>query len=160
MPEAGDTFILAHQQTRGTPHLWVLLWGPAGAADAFLAVYLTTYRPHSDRTCILVPGDHPLVLRETAVAYNETIRITGERLVRALQAGSASARQPMDAVVLETIRTGFSSHQELHTTSSGSHASSLARLVTMTRNRRSNAPAPNWRKIGGTHGDVDHQEPA
>lgn len=26
MPEAGDTVILTLQQTRGTPHLWVLLW--------------------------------------------------------------------------------------------------------------------------------------
>jgi molybdopterin-guanine dinucleotide biosynthesis protein A len=107
MPEAGDTFILTHQQTRGTPHLWVLLWGPAGAADAFLAVYLTTFRQHSDRTCILVPGDHPFIRRETAVAYNETIRITGERLAHALQNGSASPRQPVTAAVLEAIRKGF-----------------------------------------------------
>jgi hypothetical protein len=107
MPQAGDTFVLTHRQTRGTPHLWVLLWGPSGPADAFLAVYLTTCRPHSDRTCILTPGDHPFVRWETAVAYNETIRITAERLVHALQNGSASAHQPMDAAVLETIRQGY-----------------------------------------------------
>jgi hypothetical protein len=107
MPEAGDTFILTLQQTRGTPHLWVLLWGPAGAADAFLAVYLTTLRRHSDRTCILVPGDHPFITRETSVAYNETIRITADRLDRALQNGSASAREPVSASVLEALRRGF-----------------------------------------------------
>jgi molybdopterin-guanine dinucleotide biosynthesis protein A len=107
MPEAGDTFILTHQQTRGTPHLWVLLWGPTGTADAFLAVYLTTLRQHSDRTCILVPGDHPFIRRETAVAYNETIRITAERLTRAFQNGNASTRQPVSAAVLEAIRKGF-----------------------------------------------------
>jgi len=111
MPEAGDTFILTLQQTRGTPHLWVLLWGPAGAADAFLAVYLTTLRSHSDRTCILVPGDHPFIRRETAVAYHETMRITSERLVRAIHDGNASAREPVDARVLQAMREGFFASQ-------------------------------------------------
>jgi hypothetical protein len=66
----GDTFLLT-RRTGTTPHLWVILWGPAGAARAFLAVYLTTLRAHSDRSCVIVRGEHPFIQHDTAVAYGK-----------------------------------------------------------------------------------------
>jgi hypothetical protein len=87
---AGDTFLL----TRGTgevPHLWVILWGPVGAAQAFLAVYLTTLRSHSDRSCILTGGEHPFVQHDTAVAYGAVQRWTDEKLGELVARGIARA---------------------------------------------------------------------
>lgn len=43
----GDTFLLTGGPVL-TPHLWVILWGPAGPAGAYLAVMLTSLRPYSD----------------------------------------------------------------------------------------------------------------
>lgn len=103
---AGDTFLL----TRGTgdvAHLWVILWGPAGAAQAFLAVYLTTLRAHSDRGCVLGAGEHPFLHHDTAVAYGAVQRWTGERLGELVAAGVARPRQPVSAAVLERLRAGF-----------------------------------------------------
>jgi hypothetical protein len=103
---AGDTFLL----TRGTgevAHLWVILWGPAGAAQAFLAVYLTTLRAHSDRSCILQRGEHPFLQHETAVAYGAVQRWTDERLSELVAAGIARPRQPVSSNVLERMRAGF-----------------------------------------------------
>lgn len=103
---AGDTFLL----TRGTgevPHLWVILWGPAGAAQAFLAVYLTTLRVHSDRSCILAPGEHPFIQHDTAVAYGTVQRWTDERLAELAAAGIAKPRAPVSANLLERLRAGF-----------------------------------------------------
>ena len=103
---AGDTFLL----TRGTgevPHPWVILWGPAGAARAFLAVHLTTLRAHSDRSCILTAGEHPFVHHETAVSCGAVQRWTDEKLAELAARGIAKPRQPISAQVLERLRAGF-----------------------------------------------------
>jgi hypothetical protein len=103
---AGDTFLL----TRGTgdvSHLWVILWGPAGSADAFLAVYLTTLRSHSDRTCLLSVGDHPFIQHDTAVAYNAAVRWTEAALQQQRADGILKVRAPMAQHVLDRIRQGF-----------------------------------------------------
>lgn len=75
--------------TGTTPHLWVILWGPAGAARAFLAVFLTTLRAHSDRTCIITAGEHPFVHHDTAVAYGEAQRWPEDRLLQLIADGVA-----------------------------------------------------------------------
>jgi len=103
---AGDTLLLT-RATGTTPHLWVLLWGPAGGAKAFLAVYLTTLRPHSDRTCIITPGEHPFIQHDTAVAYNAAQRWTEEKLEQEIRAGTAKPRQPVSSELLERLRQGL-----------------------------------------------------
>lgn len=65
MLAAGDSFILRGRGER-SPHLWVLLWGPSGSADAFLAVSFTTPEPYKDQTCIINPGEHPFVHHPTS----------------------------------------------------------------------------------------------
>lgn len=103
---AGDTFLLTGGRVP-TPHLWVILWGPAGAANACLAVFLTTLRPHSDKTLILAAGDHPFIRHPTAVSYRDVQRFTEERLSELVAHGTAKPRQPMDPAVLELLRAGF-----------------------------------------------------
>ena len=103
---SGDRFLLTGGRIPA-PHLWVILWGPAGPADAYLAVMLTTLRPHSDRTCILNPGDHPFVRHPTSVAYRDALRWTDERLTQLVASGVAKPRQPLSDQVLERIRAGF-----------------------------------------------------
>lgn len=106
MAGAGDTFLLT-RGTGATPHLWVILWGPVGAARAFLAVYLTTLRGHSDRSCILTAGEHPFIQHDTAVAYGAVQRWTEERLTELVGEGIAKPRQPVSPAVLERLRVGF-----------------------------------------------------
>lgn len=107
---AGSTFLL----TRGTcevPHLWVILWGPAGVARAFLAVYLTTLRSHSDRSCILAAGEHPFIQHDTAVAYGAVQRWTDEKLAELVARGVAKPRPPVSPAVLDRLRAGFFASQ-------------------------------------------------
>jgi hypothetical protein len=68
---------------------------------------LTSVRAFSERTCILEVGDHPFIRHPTAVAYREVIRVTGERLAQLTADGVARPRQPLEAAVLDRIRTGF-----------------------------------------------------
>lgn len=109
---SGDTFLLTGGPVP-TPHLWVILWGPAGPADAYLAVMLTSLRPYSDRSCILNPGDHPFVRHATSVSYRNVLRWTGERLAQLVADGIARSRQPVSEDVLERMRTAF--FQSAHT---------------------------------------------
>lgn len=102
----GETFLLSIGRVP-TPHLWVILWGPAGPAKAYLAVFLTTLRPHSDRSCILSAGDHPFLHHDTAVAYRDIQRFTEERLADLIADGTAKPRQPADDAILERLRAGF-----------------------------------------------------
>jgi len=104
--QPGDTFLLLGGPVP-TPHLWVILWGPAGPAEAYLAVMLTTLRAHSDRTCVLQPGDHPFIQHDTVVSYRDVLRLTGEKLAERSAEGKAKPRDPVDAGVLERIRAGF-----------------------------------------------------
>ena len=104
--QAGDTFLLTGGRIP-TPHLWVILWGPAGAAHAYLAVFLTTLRAHSDKTCVLAAGDHPFVRHPTAVAYRDVQRFTKERLEELIANGTAKPRQAVEPAVLERLRAGF-----------------------------------------------------
>jgi hypothetical protein len=109
---SGDTFLLTGGPVP-TPHLWVVLWGPAGPADAYLAVMLTSLRSHSDRSCILNPGDHPFVRHTTSVSYRDVLRWTDERLAQLVADGVAKPRQPVSATVLERMRAAF--FQSAHT---------------------------------------------
>jgi len=104
--KAGDTFYLTHA-TGSTPHLWVLLWGPQGAAAAFIAVFLTTRRPYSDPACVLNVGDHPFVTHETAVRYNSPIRWTEAALDEMIARGHGFQRDAVTPDVLERLRNGF-----------------------------------------------------
>lgn len=103
---AGDTFLLTGGNVP-SPHLWVILWGPAGPADAYLAVFLTTLRSYSDKTCILAAGDHPFIRHDTAVSYRAVERFTAEKLRDLAARGLAKPRQPVDAAVLERMQAGF-----------------------------------------------------
>lgn len=85
----------------------MILWGPAGAAHAYLAVFLTTLRPHSDKTCILAAGDYPFVRHPTGVAYRDVQRFTQERLEELVANGTAKPRHAVDPAVLERLRAGF-----------------------------------------------------
>lgn len=106
MAAAGDTFILSGGGQR-SPHLWVLLWGPAGTADSFLAVSFTSLRPHSDRTCVVNVGEHPFIKHPTCVMYSDTRKITREKLDAAIAARAAFVQEPASAELLDRVRAGL-----------------------------------------------------
>jgi hypothetical protein len=68
---------------------------------------VTTLRAHSDRTCVLQPGDHPFIRHASSVSYRDVIRFTGERLHELAAAGIAKPRDPLEPEVLERVRAGF-----------------------------------------------------
>lgn len=114
MPAAGDSFILRGRGER-SPHLWVLLWGPSGSAEAFLAVSFTTLEPYKDQTCVIHPGEHPFVQHPTCVMYSDTRRITREKLETAFATRAAVPQEPVSPALLTRLRAGlFASRYSPH----------------------------------------------
>jgi hypothetical protein len=62
----GDCFWLATQPTY-TRHLWIII---AEMEGELLTVNISTSRPSCDRSCVLQPGDHPEITRESVVRYD------------------------------------------------------------------------------------------
>lgn len=103
---AGDTFILT-RATGSTPHLWVVLWGPAGTSDAYLMVHLATMKPHLDPRVTIRVGEHPFIQRDTGVVFGDARRTTAAKLREAFRAGEAVAKQPVDQKLLDKLRAGL-----------------------------------------------------
>jgi len=102
----GDTFILK-RGTGSTPHLWVVLWGPAGLADAYLIVHLTTVRPHTDRTVVMKAGEHPFIQHDTCAVYSDARRTTTEKLSAARQDGLLVPKAAATQELLDKLRGGL-----------------------------------------------------
>jgi hypothetical protein len=102
----GDTFILK-RGTGSTPHLWVVLWGPAGAAEAYLIVHLTTLRPHTDQTVVMRAGEHPFIQHDTCAVYSDARRTTAEKLNAARQDRLLVPKAGATPELLEKLREGL-----------------------------------------------------
>ncbi len=75
MAGLGDTIILPKPGAE-KEHLWVVVTNPDPNTGEVIMVNLTTQRPHSDTTTVLLPGEHPFLDRPT-VAFCERRRESG-----------------------------------------------------------------------------------
>jgi hypothetical protein len=103
---AGSTFILT-RATGTSPHLWVVLWGPAGPADAYLIVHLASRKPHSDATVVLRAGEHPFIQHETCAVFSDARRTTAEKLGQAAVSRQLHPRADASPEMLEKLRAAL-----------------------------------------------------
>lgn len=103
---AGDTFILT-QATGPTPHLWVILWGPEGPAEAFIMVSLSTLKPHSDRTALIQVGEHAFIQHDTCAVYSDLRKTTSAKLQQAEATRQLARRERASPALLEKLRDGL-----------------------------------------------------
>lgn len=101
----GDTVILPKPGLE-KEHLWVLITTPDLNGIAIM-VNLTTQRPHSDKTVILQPGDHPFIDRPTVVFYADARFVEVALLESCISKGLGRNHSQMAAVVLQKIQNGL-----------------------------------------------------
>jgi hypothetical protein len=53
------------------PHLWILITDPRPESQKSVIVSVTTLRSHSDQTVILRKGDHPYILHDSVISYQD-----------------------------------------------------------------------------------------
>ncbi len=99
-------------------HLFIILTDPVadplnGNKDSVLLTSLSTLDaalPH-DSTCILYPGDHPFVTRDSYVSYHTSRIQEAEKIINGVASGVLVVKEPMDSSIVDRICDGLDSHQ-------------------------------------------------
>lgn len=100
-------------------HLFILLTDPIadplnGNKDSVLLTSLSTLEtalPH-DPTCILHPGDHPFVTRESYVSYRDSRILETAKIVNGVSSGMFVAKELMDGSIVDRICDGLLTSQQ------------------------------------------------
>ncbi len=90
---------------RSGAHCWVLILERLDGKQ-FVGVMLVSLKPHSDKTVVLLPGEHPFVVRETSVDYGSATPMSAAKLAEWLASGRAQQRDAMPADVTARIKRG------------------------------------------------------
>lgn len=105
---AGDTFRFSYSL-----HLWVVVSEPRLDADNVLLVSFTSNKSWQDQSCILGPGDHRYLTKETVFYYAKAKLMTDVELDAMLAAGELTLDDPVSTAVLGRIREGAARSRRL-----------------------------------------------
>jgi hypothetical protein len=101
----------AHDHAR--KHLFIILTDPVinpeNQQPSVLLTSLSTLDlslPH-DPTCILQPGDHPFITRDSYVSYRSSQIREEAKLINGVQSGVFVAKDLMDFAIIEKICAGL-----------------------------------------------------
>lgn len=109
--KAGDTFFI--QDRNVDSHLWVVISDTAHDSERVVIVSVTTYETYKEGVCLFEPGDHPRISHTSCVAYNETRKISLEKLVTLNAQGHLSVQSPVSTEILRRIRDGVSKSKRI-----------------------------------------------
>lgn len=105
MFRCGDTIDMK-DRPGATPHLWIVVTEPHPETGEVVIVNVTTLRAHSNQTVVLRKGDHPFILHDSVVSYQDArIRKVGE-LSRAIDFGRAGKCDPCSEALLVRVQQG------------------------------------------------------
>lgn len=99
----GDTFIPLAPQRDG--HLWVVISEPTVQSRVAI-VNFTTRRPPCDDSCVVQPGEHSFIVRESILLYARARLQDLDALVSHLTAGFYVPREPVSKPLLRRIQEG------------------------------------------------------
>lgn len=99
MLAAGDTFFDGE-------HLWVVISDPRQDAEKVVLANLTSWKSNKDQSCVLQPGDHPFITKQTCVAYRYARAEKLSLLLERIKDGGLEPREKMMPDVLNRIRRG------------------------------------------------------
>lgn len=102
----GDTVLLP-KPGHDKRHLWVLVTGVNPQTGEAIIVNFTTERPHSDKTVVIQPGEHPFVDRPTVVFYADARFASLAHLDAAIQQGIATRHDPLTPALLKRVQAGL-----------------------------------------------------
>jgi hypothetical protein len=99
-------------------HLFILLTDPVadpfnGGKNSILLTSLSTLDTAlpNDPTCILHPGDHPFVVRDSYVSYRDSRIVETAKIINGVETGVFVVKDLMDSRIVDRICDGLTSHQ-------------------------------------------------
>lgn len=94
-------------------HLHVLLTGAVGPSSTYgdreiVVVSVSSIKPKrgNDPSCLLMPGDHPCIIRPSFVSYNFARVVTVGSLQAGINRGEIKPRTTFDDVVFQRVLAG------------------------------------------------------
>ena len=87
-------------------HLWVVVTEPDDSGRVVCVCFLTQ-REWTDPTTICAVGEHPFFKEPTVVGYNFAAQYTVRRILKNIEGGSFTKKQPCGSVLFEKIRDGL-----------------------------------------------------
>lgn len=100
----GDTFLISGPDTNN--HLFVIISDPHKNPTEIVTVNFTSWEPGKDRSCIIQPGEHPWVTKESCVRYRQERLITLEEFNRCVKSQNINLQEPVSAALLRRIHAG------------------------------------------------------
>ena len=104
MLRAGQTILLP-KPGQETAHLFVVLTAP-DAQRQVLLVNFTTLRPHSDRTVVIQPGEHPFVVHASVAHYADARLTLAPSIESAIASGFFRPHQDCSPELIHRLLAG------------------------------------------------------
>lgn len=102
-------------------HLHVIMNDPVYSHEhgyeGVLAVNITSLKPDifHDSSCVLTPGCHPFVIRDSWVVYKDAVVLNAARLDFKVDSGEVVTHQPVSNAVYQMVRDGFDKSRHVTT---------------------------------------------
>ncbi|MBI4471233.1 MAG: hypothetical protein HY646_01100 [Acidobacteria bacterium] len=101
----GDAFWAQNPNSNNPPHLYFVISDPRRNAGHVLLVNMTERRAGSDESCLLLPGVHSCVKKESVIQYAEAIfpeaRMVEHAVYKGVFVAAAHAEMPLVRRMLE-----------------------------------------------------------
>lgn len=109
LPRRRSTILIPSGPGENQKHLFVLLTDPIGPSEEILLVSLSSVKPSrpNDRTCLLYPGDHPFIQRDTFANYALARIETAGKLTAGVESQTMYPREMMDPGIFARICKGL-----------------------------------------------------
>ena len=104
MLRAGQTILLP-KPGEETAHLWVVLTTPNAQGQVIL-INFTTLRPHSDRTVVIQPGEHPFVVHPSVAHYADARLTAAPSIEAAIASGFFHQHQDCSPELIHRLLAG------------------------------------------------------
>lgn len=103
--KAGTTFLLRDRKM-GT-HLFIVIADPDAQNRLVVTAALVTERSHTDKTCVLSPGDHSFVRHASNVDYGSARFVPQSKIEDWLSSGKADLQANLTPDVLKRVQSGL-----------------------------------------------------
>ena len=96
----GSSFILGG-------HLWVIITEPFGSPEKVIIVNLTSKKPHSDTTVVLLSNDHRFIKHETVINYADARIVCSDSIKLRVRERDIEPRDSFRDEVIQKIQEGL-----------------------------------------------------
>jgi hypothetical protein len=96
---------------RAIEHLWVIVTDVDPTTNKAVCVNVTTLQSHSDKTCVLKPGDHRFIKHDSVIKFSDAREMDVALVEQALRAQTTQfvceAHDPCETELLIRIQQGL-----------------------------------------------------